>query len=114
MVSRRDRSHESLPKPPPATTAEAREKQMVSLAFDQAELQLREGTAPAPVLVHFLKLGTERDKLERAELEYKSKLLEKKIKDIDTAQNMEALQKEAIRAMTEYKGQAGDDDEDDY
>lgn len=45
----------------PALTPEARENQMISLAVDLAEQQLRDGTASSQVITHFLKLGTTRD-----------------------------------------------------
>lgn len=37
---------------------EARENQLVSLAYDLAEQQLREGSASAMVITHLLKLRT--------------------------------------------------------
>ena len=40
----------------PATTPEGRENEMVSLAIDLAEKQIREGTASSQVITHFLKL----------------------------------------------------------
>ena len=39
----------------PALTREARENQLIDLAIDQVEKQLREGTASSQVLVHYLK-----------------------------------------------------------
>ena len=52
----------------PALTPEGQENRMISLAMDLAEKQLREGTASAQVQVHFLKLGTEKARLERTKL----------------------------------------------
>ena len=49
----------------PALTPEAREGQLVSLAVDLAEQQLRDGTASSQVITHYLKLGSMREKLER-------------------------------------------------
>ena len=49
----------------PALTPEARENQMIDLAVNLAEQQLRDGTAKSQVIVHFLKLGTQRAKLEQ-------------------------------------------------
>jgi hypothetical protein len=37
----------------PALTPEARENQLVSLAVDLAEKQLREGTASSQVITHY-------------------------------------------------------------
>lgn len=41
-----------------AMTPAGREGQMVALAIDLAEQQLREGTASSQVITHFLKLGS--------------------------------------------------------
>ena len=57
-------------------TPEGRENQMVSLAIDLAEQQMREGTASAQVITHYLKLGTTRERLEQAKIEREVKLLE--------------------------------------
>ena len=47
----------------PALTPEARENQLISLATDLAEKQLREGTASSQIIAHYLKLGSTREKL---------------------------------------------------
>ena len=47
----------------PAKTPEGRENQLISLAVNLAEKQLQEGTASSQVITHFLKLGTERERL---------------------------------------------------
>ena len=49
----------------PALTPEARENQLVSLAVDLAEKQLREGTASSQVITHYLKLGSTKERIER-------------------------------------------------
>lgn len=52
----------------PAITPEARENQMIALAEQMAEKQLLEGTASAQVVVHYLKLGTTKARLENEKL----------------------------------------------
>ena len=49
----------------PALTPESREKQMISLAVDLAEQQLKDGTASSQVITHYLKLASMKEKLER-------------------------------------------------
>ena len=49
----------------PALTPEARENQLVSLAVDLAEKQLREGTASSQVITHYLKLGSTKERIEK-------------------------------------------------
>jgi hypothetical protein len=89
---------------PPATTPEARENQLISLAFDLAEKQLREGTASAQVITGFLKLGSSREKLEQYRIEQENMLTAAKIEDLKAKASIEALYKDALRAMSSYKG----------
>lgn len=64
----------------PALTIEARENQMISLAVDLAEEQLRNGTASAQVITHYLKLGATTARLEKEKLEKRTNFLEQKLK----------------------------------
>lgn len=94
----------------PALTPEARENQLISLAVDLAEQQLREGTASSQVITHYLKLGSTREKLERERLEEENKLLKAKTEALQSQKRMEELYADAIKAMKNYGGQ-GDPDE---
>jgi hypothetical protein len=89
----------------PAATPEERENQMVALAIDVAEQQLRNGTATSQVIVHFLKLATQRDRLEREKIAHENELLQAKVAQIDAAQVMIDLYERAIKAMKRYSGQ---------
>lgn len=93
----------------PATTVQGRENQMISLAEQLAERQLREGTAPAQVVTHYLKLGSSRERLEQVRIEHEIMLLSGKVEQINSGQRMEELYKEALGAMREYKGESLDD-----
>lgn len=95
----------------PALTPEAREKQLISLAMDRAEQQLLDGTASSQVITHFLKLGSEREQMEREKLGEENKLLRAKTKAIESAEDMNDLYVKAIKAMRGYAG-LGDPDED--
>lgn len=95
----------------PALTPEVRENQMVSLAVDLAEKQLREGTASSQVITHFLKLGSTKERLEKEKLEEENKLLRAKTENLNTMKNIEELYSKAIKSMKEYSGQGGDSDE---
>lgn len=94
----------------PALTPEARENQLISLAVDLAEQQLREGTASSQVITHYLKLGSTREKLERERLEEENKLLRAKTKAYDNAEEIKILYADALKAMRNYAGQ-GDPNE---
>lgn len=94
----------------PALTPEARENQMISLAVDLAEQQLRDGTASSQVITHFLKLGSTKAELEKEKMKRENKLLEAKAKSIESSDEMKVLYENAIKAMRNYAGY-GDPDE---
>lgn len=93
----------------PALSPEARENQMISLAVDLAERQLIEGTASSQVITHYLKLGTMKEQLEREKLEKENELLRAKTEALQSAQHIEELYADAIKAMRSYSGD-GDDE----
>lgn len=99
---------------PPATTPEGRENQMVALATDLAERQLREGTASAQVITHYLKQGTTTQQLEKEKLKNENLLLAARSEAIASTQRMEELYSEAIAAMRSYAGQPPKEDDNDY
>ena len=101
-------------KRPPATTPEGREAQLVALATDLVEARLRNGTATAAEVVHILKLGSEREKLERAKLAREETLLAAKVEDLATAKRVEHVYEEALSAMRTYQGHSEDYDDDYY
>lgn len=95
----------------PALTPEARENQLISLAVDLAEKQLQEGTASSQVITHYLKLGSTKERLEKEILEKQKDLMDARTKALKSAENVERLYADAIRAMRRYSGQAGDHDD---
>ena len=104
MAARRRRSDEKETRRKPATTPEARENEMVSLATDLAEEQIRQGTASSQVITHFLKLGSTRERLEQERLEHENQLLAVKKEQIESQQRIEELYIDAIKAMRSYAG----------
>lgn len=105
--------HESdHPKRPPATTPEARENQLVSLAVDLAEQQMRSGTASSQVITHYLKLGSTRETLEQDRLRGENELLRAKVESLASQGRIEELYKNAIKAFRTYAGSPDEDDED--
>ena len=68
------RSSEKVPKSRAALTPEAREKQLIALAIDVAEEQMRNGTASSQVISHFLKLGSTRAQIEKELLDLDKKM----------------------------------------
>ena len=88
----------------PPLNPEIRENQLISIATDLAEQQLRDGTASAQVITHFLKLGTVREKVYLEKLRRESELMEAKRDAIRAGDNFEQLTREAIEAMRMYSG----------
>lgn len=88
----------------PALTPEARENQLIAEAIDLAEKQITEGTASAAVICHYLKLGSTKAKLENEKLQEENKLLRAKTEALESQKNVEQLYKDAIAAMSEYRG----------
>lgn len=114
MVSGRRRAaseEEQLPERPPAKTPEGRENQLVNYAINLAEKQLRDGTASSQVITHFLKLGTEKEKLEREKIARENQLLQAKVDSLANAASSEQMYREALKAMARYSGQEPPSDE---
>lgn len=88
----------------PAKTVEARENQLISKAVDLAEKQLEAGTASAQVIVHYLKLGTTREKLEKEKLSKENQLLAARTEALQSAKRIEELYAQALNAMRSYGG----------
>lgn len=95
----------------PARTPEARENQLIALAIDQAEKQLREGTASSQVITHFLKLGSSRERMEKELLEEKTKLAQAKTEALESGKRMTELFEQAMDALKGYRGDTVEEDE---
>lgn len=106
------RSNGNQRKTRPALTPEAREAQMISLATDCAEQQMRDGTASSQVIVHYLRLGTQKSKLELEKLKKETELLSAKTTAIQSAEKVEQLYQQAMAAMKSYSGQDDANDPD--
>lgn len=105
MAAKRRRSEPEQIRRKPATTPEGRENQMVSLAIDLAETQIREGTASSQVITHYLKLGSSREQLEQERLAHENELTSVKIEAIKSAERIEEMYAKALEAMSSYRGE---------
>lgn len=92
-------------------TSEGRESHLINLAMTRAEEMLENGTAPAQIISHFLKLGTEKAKYEREKLIADTKLAISKAEHVDAQRNSERVAKEALEAFKKYAGIFSDDEE---
>lgn len=118
MAARQQSDAQVIPLPrrrqAPATTPESRERQLVSLAVDLAEQQLREGTASAQVITHYLKLGSTREMLEQDRLRKENELLDAKREMLAAHGRIEELYANALNAMRSYKGEIPEETDEEY
>jgi len=114
MVAKRENAGNSTPRRPAATTPEAREQQLGSYAYDLAEKRLLNGSASASEVIYFLKANSNRDKLEKARIEQENLLTQAKISQAGSANRMEDLLENAMKAFTQYKGNPDGEEEDEY
>ena len=90
----------------PALTPEARENQLIAAAERLAEKQISEGTATSQVIVHYLRLGAQREhyRLECEKLRYETELLHAKKEAIESQKRSEEMFAQAMAAFREYRG----------
>lgn len=86
----------------PAMDPDSREKQLIDLAVNLAERQLRDGTAPPSVVQHFLRLGSSREVKEQEILSHKAKLTQAQADEIDRKKKSEILAQEVMDSMRRY------------
>lgn len=100
-------------KSPPVQSTEARENQIANLALDLAEEQIRNGTAAATVITHFLKLITVREQLENERLRSDLRVAEKKIQMMEDQKDIKELYANALSAFKSYSGYGPEDEYED-
>ncbi len=112
MPKRKPIQIEAAQKLPPVRDPEAREQQLIALAENCAEALLLKGTAPAPIIVHYLRRATERERLENEKLKLELDLTKAKTEAIKAGQANTKLFEDAIAAMRKYRGEDGRDEQD--
>lgn len=95
----------------PALTPEARENQLISLAVDLAEKQLREGTASSQVITHYLKLGSTKERIEKEILEKQKDLIDAKTQNLKSIERQEQMYAEALKVFRGYSGHGDEEDD---
>ena len=95
----------------PALTPEARENQLISLAVDLAEKQLREGTASFQVITHYLKLGSTKERIEKEILEKQKDLIDAKTQNLKSIERQEQMYAEALKVFRGYSGHGDEEDD---
>lgn len=103
-MARRKSSEDERRRRKPATSPEARENELVSMASDLAEEQIMGGTASSQVITHFLKLGSTREKLEQQRIKHENEFLQVKKEAMEGQKRVEELYISALEAMRSYSG----------
>lgn len=88
----------------PGLSPEADENQLISLSIDAAKKMLIEGNAPTSIVLHYLKLATTRERMEREMMETQKELMEAKKQALESQAKVEQLYAEAMKAMQRYSG----------
>lgn len=86
----------------PARSPKERENQLINLAIDLAERQLRDGSATSQVITHFLKLATTKEQLENERLRADLKLSNAKVKHLESQNTSQELYEKALNAFKSY------------
>lgn len=87
-----------------AIDPEARENQLIALAYDVAEQQLLDGTISSQVLSQLLKSGSVKGRAELKKLERENELLRVKAESIQSASRSDEIYQNALKAMKNYSG----------
>lgn len=94
----------------PGLSRETDENQCIALSIDIAKQKLLDGTAPTSMVMHFLKLGTTRELLEREMMEQQKELMEAKKQALESQAKVEQMYADAMRAMQKYSPYSVEDD----
>lgn len=94
-------------------TSEGLESYLINLAMMKAKEMMENGTAPAQIISHFLKLGTEKARFEREKLKADTQLALSKAERLEAQQRSEEVAARALEAFKRYAGFAEEFDEDD-
>ena len=94
----------------PTLTPEARESRMISLTLDLVEQRLIDGTATSQETTHFLKLASEKTRLELEKLRNENELTAAKTEAIRKEKEDKIAYDQIIKALRNYQGN-GEPDE---
>lgn len=90
--------------PMPARTEMEEEKRAGGYAMDLAIKQLREGTASSQIIVHFLKINSQKEQAELEKTRREIELLKAKKKAIESGEEQDKKYEEVIKAISAYAG----------
>ena len=104
-------SGKNTPQRRPALTPEARENQLIAMAYDLVEQRLLDGTASSQETTHFLKLASSKALLEKEKLAEENKLLRARTEAIQEERKSAEFYSQVLDALKLYSGQSSQSDE---
>lgn len=96
----------------PGKTIDARENQIISLAYDLVEERIRKKTATSQEVTQFIRAGSSVAQLEKLKLKHETDLLKAKAEALESQKKIEELYAKAMKAFRGYQGV--DNGSDDY
>lgn len=87
-----------------ATTAEGMENECIAMAYELVARRLKEGTASSAETVHFLKMGSAKERQEKERTAKELELMVAKKEALEASKHIEELYNNAIEAMRSYAG----------
>lgn len=97
----------------PSRSPEARENELIALAYEEAEKRLRSGTASSQIITTLLNMASSKAQLEMEKIRSDLRVAEAKIRQIDDQESSKELYEEAIKAFRNYNGYDSEEDLDD-
>lgn len=91
-------------------TQEAKESYLVSLALDEVEKRLKNGTATSQIISQLLSLATTKYRLQAEKLRSDIELQSAKRAEIEEKSNMTELFEKAMAAFTTYSGNRSEEE----
>lgn len=88
----------------PALSPEDREQQLIAKAERLAEQKLEDGTASPQIIVHYLRLATERERLDREALRTDVELKKARIESLQLASEIKTMYEDAMTMFKRYSG----------
>lgn len=101
----------SKKKPPLTNSPEAQEQRLINLAIKESERRLIDGTASSQLIIHYLKLATQKEALEREKLKAETEMAKAKIEVMQSQKHSEELYENAMKAFKSYGGYVNIEDD---
>lgn len=111
MATRKEPSETVVSPPREALSLEAREDQLVEMAYQLAEQRIYDGTASDTLLSKLVQTGSRRERLELEIMEKQKDYITAKTEALKTAKEIEKLYADALAAMNTYRGSDSIEDE---